>query len=81
MTTRPATTNDLNHLRKQTSVYVAILKEQIEIRAREYGYAWVTPQEHAWLDAHGLLTSDVMVAPAGTLTRRDADSSRRFSVN
>jgi hypothetical protein len=81
MTTRPATTNDLNHLRKQTSVYVAILKEQIEIRAREYGYAWVTPQEHAWLKAHGLLTSDVMVAPAGTISRRDMDAARGFSVN
>lgn len=81
MTTRHATTDPAAHLRKQTSAYVAILKEQIEIRRREYGYSWVTPQEHAWLAANGLLPRDVMVAPAGTISRRLGDVSGSFSAN
>lgn len=81
MTTRQRKSDDLTHLRKQTSAYVAILKEQIEIRRREYGYSWVTPQEHAWLLANGLLPRDVMVARGGSATRRPATSSGQFSPN
>lgn len=81
MTTRQAGTDDLTHLRKQTSAYVAILKEQIEIRRREYGYKWVTPQEHAWLMAHGLLPQDVMVAQGGTAVRRGDTVARQFNPN
>jgi hypothetical protein len=81
MTTRQRETDDLTHLRKQTSAYVAILKEQIEIRRREYGYSWVTPQEHTWLQAHGLLPRDVLVARAGTTPQRAATASGPFSAN
>lgn len=81
MTTRQSGTDDLTHLRKQTSAYVAILKEQIEIRRREYGYSWVTPQEHAWLLANGLLPRDVMVARGGTAVRRDDAATGPFSPN
>jgi hypothetical protein len=36
------------------STYLTILKEQLEIRAREHGEAWLTPQEAAWIRANGL---------------------------
>ena len=81
MTTRQPDTDDLTHLRKQTSAYVAILKEQIEIRRREYGYKWVTPQEHAWLMTHGLLPRDVLVARGGTAVRHPATTLEQFSAN
>lgn len=81
MTTRERSSDDLTYLRKQTSAYVAILKEQIEIRRREYGYSWVTPQEHAWLQTHGLLPRDVMVARAGTAVKRVEATSQQFSAN
>lgn len=81
MTTRQPGTDDLTQLRKQTSAYVAILKEQIEIRRREYGYSWVTPQEHAWLAAQGLLPKNVLVAPAGSAARRIPVTSEQFSPN
>lgn len=81
MTTRQRKTDDLTHLRKQTSAYVAILKEQIEIRRREYGYSWVTPQEHAWLHANGLLPRDVLVAKGGTAMRRVEVTPEQFSPN
>lgn len=81
MTTRQRNTDDLTHLRKQTSAYVAILKEQIEIRRREYGYSWVTPREHAWLLANGLLPQDVMVAKGGSAPRRPATTPEQFSPN
>ncbi len=81
MTTRQRQTDDRTHLRKQTSAYVAILKEQIEIRRREYGYSWVTPQEHAWLLAHGLLPRDVMLARGGPAMRPATTASDQFSPN
>lgn len=81
MTVRHPEPESATTLHRQTSAYVAILKEQIEIRRREYGYSWVTPQEHAWLAAHGLLPRDVMVAPAGTITRRATDAPGSFSPN
>ncbi len=81
MTVRHANPDPASKLQRQTSAYVAILKEQIEIRRREYGYSWVTPQEHAWLSAHDMLPRDVMVAPAGTITRRPGDVSGPFSAN
>ena len=36
------------------SVYLALLNEQLETRAREHGHAYVTPREAAWLRANGL---------------------------
>jgi hypothetical protein len=36
------------------STYLAILNEQLEIRVREHGQAWVTPQEDAWIRANDL---------------------------
>lgn len=81
MTVRHAAPDPTNKPYRQTSAYVAILKEQIEIRRREYGYSWVTPQEHAWLAANGLLPRDVMIAPAGTISRRPDDVSGPFSAN
>lgn len=81
MTVRHANPDPVSKLHRQTSVYGAILKEQIEIRRREYGYAWVTPQEHAWLAANGLLPHNVMIAPAGTITRRLGEGAGPFSRN
>lgn len=81
MTTRQSGTDDLTHLRQQTSAYVAILKEQIEIRRREYGYSWVTPREHAWLSAHGLLPQDVMVDRGSTTVRAGNAVARQFNPN
>jgi hypothetical protein len=81
MTTRQPGTDDVTHLRKQTSAYVAILKEQIEIRRREYGYKWVTPREHAWLTAHGLLPQDVLIAQGGSAVRQVDAVARQFNPN
>lgn len=81
MVTQQPDTVDRARLRKQTSAYVAILKEQIEIRRREYGYSWVTPREHAWLLAHGLLPQDVMVAQGGTAGRHPETIASRFNPN
>jgi hypothetical protein len=36
------------------STYLALLNEQLEIRAREYGQAWLTPDEDAWVRANDL---------------------------
>lgn len=63
MVTRPApASTSRSHLadssplpfRERRSVYLAILNEQLEIRAREYGHAYVTPHEAAWLEANGV---------------------------
>lgn len=81
MTVRHANPDPVSKLHRQTSAYGAILKEQIEIRRREYGYSWVTPQEHAWLAANGLLPCNVLIAPAGTITRRPDDVPGPFIPN
>lgn len=36
------------------SVFVAMLHEQLECRAREHGHAYVTPREAAWLETQNL---------------------------
>lgn len=37
---------------KRPSTYLTILNEQLEIRAREHGEAWATPEEDAWVRAN-----------------------------
>ena len=63
MVTRPApASTTVSHpadhtplpFRERRSVYLAMLNEQLEIRAREYGHAYVTPHEAAWLEANEL---------------------------
>src|SRR5690606_35473001 len=43
---------------REQSVFLTILTEQLEIRKREHGYAYVTPSEEAWLRAHGMELTD-----------------------
>jgi len=43
---------------REQSAYVTILLEQLEIRKREHGEAYVTPSEETWLRAHGIEVTD-----------------------
>lgn len=63
MVTHPAPSSITRHhqasrktplLHERPSVYLAMLHEQLETRAREHGHAYVTPREGAWLKANNL---------------------------
>jgi hypothetical protein len=43
---------------REQSVFLTILTEQLEIRKREHGHAYVTPSEESWLRAHGMELTD-----------------------
>lgn len=66
---RPSRAND------RRFVYLAILQEQLECRAREHGYAYVTPQEASWLVANDMWQPGHTVYRFSTFERDRSDDA------
>ena len=88
---RPRSQAMMSRFPVERPIFLALLHEQLECRAREHGHAWVTPREAAWLEAHDLRQpghtvyrystfdkdcSDRALAHRAPGTRRDIKSGR-----
>lgn len=54
---RPRSQATVSRFPVERPIFLALLNEQLECRAREHGHAWVTSREAAWLEAHDLRQS------------------------
>ena len=84
MVTRPAPPSTTRHhpvnpgpppLRERPSIYMAMLNEQLEARAREHGHAYVTPREAAWLEVNDLRQPGHTIHRFSTMEEDRSDAS------
>lgn len=70
---RPRPQATMSRFPVERPIFLALLHEQLECRAREHGHAWVTPREAAWLEAHDLRQPGHTIYRYSTLDRDVSD--------
>jgi hypothetical protein len=73
-------THQPGRLHDRRYVRLALLQEQLECRAREHGYAYVTPQEAAWLVANDMWQPGHTIYRFSTFDRDRSDDAIGRSV-